>query len=81
MLTGEPDMIPLRNPFSKTVINDNDPFCNQQELLRVLLLEARSGNNNVLLAPRRSGKTSLAKRVIRDYRASGGLATLVPRNI
>ena len=69
-------MIPLRNPFSKTVINDNEPFCNQQELLRVLLLEARSGNNNVLLAPRRSGKTSLAKRVIRDYRAAGGLATL-----
>ena len=69
-------MYPLRNPFSKTVVNDDEPFCNQQELLRVLLLEARSGNNNVLLAPRRSGKTSLAKRVIRDYRATGGLATL-----
>lgn len=74
-------MIPLRNPFSKTVISDDEPFCNQLELLRVLLLEARSGNNNVLLAPRRSGKTSLAKRVIRDYRASGGLATLAEQSV
>ena len=49
-------MFPLRNPFSKTAVNDDEPFCNQQELLRVLLLEARSGNSNVLLAPRRSGK-------------------------
>lgn len=63
------------NPFSKTVIGDDEPLCNQKNLLSALMLEARSGNNNVLLAPRRSGKTSLAMRLARDYRAEGGLAT------
>jgi len=65
----------FRNPFSKTVIGDDEPLCNQKELLAALMLEARSGNNNVLLAPRRAGKTSLAMRLARDYRAEGGLAT------
>lgn len=46
MLTGEPDMIPLRNPFSKTVINDNEPFFNQLELLRVLMLELTSDESD-----------------------------------
>ncbi len=63
------------NPFSKTVIGDNEPLCNQKELLAALMLEAHSGNNNVLLAPRRAGKTSLAMRLARNYRAQGGLAT------
>jgi len=65
----------IRNPFSKTVIGDKEPLCNQKSLLAALLLEARSGNNNVLLAPRRCGKTSLAMRLARDYRTEGGLAT------
>ena len=65
----------IRNPFSKTVIGDDEPLCNQKSLLAALMLEARSGNNNVLLAPRRCGKTSLAMRLSRDYRAAGGLAT------
>lgn len=66
----------IRNPFSKTVIGDDEPLCNQKELLRALMLEARSGNNNVLLAPRRAGKTSLAMRLARDYRTEGGLAVI-----
>jgi len=65
----------VRNPFSKTVIGDDEPLCNQKNLLSALLLEARSGNNNVLLAPRRCGKTSLAMRLARDYRTEGGMAT------
>ncbi len=65
-----------KNPFSKTVIGDDEPLCNQKELLSALLLEAYSGNNNVLLAPRRAGKTSLAMRLARDYRTAGGLATI-----
>ncbi len=65
----------IRNPFSKTVIGDGEPLCNQKSLLSALMLEAHSGNNNVLLAPRRCGKTSLAMRLARDYRAEGGLAT------
>ena len=69
-------MTTIRNPFSKTVIGDDEPLCNQKKLLSALMLEARSGNNNVLLAPRRAGKTSLAMRLARDYRAEGGLATL-----
>ncbi|MBC7961568.1 MAG: ATP-binding protein [Steroidobacteraceae bacterium] len=69
-------MTTIRNPFSKTVIGDDEPLCNQKNLLSALMLEARSGNNNVLLAPRRAGKTSLAMRLARDYRAEGGLATL-----
>src|ERR1039457_6900331 len=68
-------MLTIRNPFSKTVIGDDEPLCNQKNLLSALMLEARSGNNNVLLAPRRAGKTSLAMRLARDYRAEGGLAT------
>ena len=39
-------MIPLRNPFSKTVINDNEPFFNQLELLRVLMLELTSDESD-----------------------------------
>jgi len=66
----------LRNPFSKTVIGDNEPLCNQKDLLAALTMEAHSGNNNVLLAPRRAGKTSLAMRLARDYRTAGGLATI-----
>lgn len=66
----------FRNPFSKTVIGDDEPLCNQNDMLSALLMEARSGNNNVLLAPRRSGKTSLATRLARDYRAEGGIATI-----
>lgn len=65
-----------KNPFSKTVIGDDEPLSNQKELLSALLLEAYSGNNNVLLAPRRAGKTSLAMRLARDYRTAGGLATI-----
>ncbi len=68
-------MSSIRNPFSKTVIGDHEPLCNQKNLLAALLLEARSGNNNVLLAPRRCGKTSLAMRLARDYRREDGLAT------
>jgi uncharacterized protein len=68
-------MSAIRNPFTKTVIGDDEPLCNQKNLLSALMLEAHSGNNNVLLAPRRSGKTSLAMRLVRDYRAEGGLAT------
>jgi hypothetical protein len=68
-------MSAIRNPFSKTVIGDDEPLCNQKSLLAALMLEARSGNNNVLLAPRRCGKTSLAMRLTRDYRSEGGLAT------
>ncbi len=68
-------MSAIRNPFSKTVVGDDEPLCNQKSLLAALMLEARSGNNNVLLAPRRCGKTSLAMRLARDYRAEGGLAT------
>ena len=64
-----------KNPFSKTVVGDDDPLCNQKDLLAALRMEAHSGNNNVLLAPRRAGKTSLAMRLARDYRAAGGLAT------
>ena len=71
----------FKNPFSKTVINDDEPLCNQKDLLSALMLEARSGNNNVLLAPRRSGKTSLAKRLARDYRTAGGLATIVDLDV
>jgi uncharacterized protein len=65
----------VKNPFSKTVIGDDEALCNQKDLLAGLLMEARSGNNNVLLAPRRAGKTSLAMRLARDYRTAGGLAT------
>ena len=66
----------VRNPFSKTVIGDDEPLCNQKDLLAALTMEAHSGNNNVLLAPRRAGKTSLAMRLARDYRTAGGLATI-----
>ena len=65
----------IKNPFSKTVIGDDEPLCNQKHLLAALMMEAQSGNNNVLLAPRRAGKTSLAMRLARDYRAAGGLTT------
>ena len=71
----------FKNPFSKTVINDDEPLCNQKDLLSALMLESRSCNNNVLLAPRRSGKTSLAKRLVRDYRTAGGLATIVDLDV
>jgi len=66
----------MRNPFSKTVVGDDEPLCNQKSLLLALLLEANSGNNNVLLAPRRAGKTSLAYRLAREYRAAGGLVAI-----
>ena len=61
----------VRNPFSKTIIGDNELLCNQKDLLAALTMEAHSGNNNVLLAPRRAGKTSLAMRLARDYRTAG----------
>jgi uncharacterized protein len=70
----------IKNPFSKTVIGDEDPLCNQKDLLASLLMEAFSGNNNVLLAPRRAGKTSLAMRLARDYQAQGGLAVIADLN-
>ncbi|GAM10396.1 hypothetical protein OR1_02685 [Geobacter sp. OR-1] len=66
----------MRNPFSKTVLGDKEPFCNQTEILAALMLEARSGNNNVLLAPRRAGKTTLAYRLARDYRNAGGVVSI-----
>ena len=43
-------------------------------------MEAQSGNNNVLFATRRAGKTSLAMRLGRNYRAAGGLATFTDLN-
>ena len=52
-----------KNPFRSKVISTEEPFCNRVKEIETLTNSALSGNNIVLIGPRRHGKTSLVKRV------------------
>jgi hypothetical protein len=60
-----------RNPFRSKVIATDAPFCNRLNELEYLTNSALSGNNIVLIGPRRHGKTSLVKRVQKALELQG----------
>lgn len=66
----------MRNPFTLGIVRKND-FCNREKEIEDLLRYARSGDNLVLLSPRRYGKSSLIVRVLDMLEKEGFLTVYV----
>src|SRR5438445_4362996 len=62
---------PLSNPFRFGRIVSGDAFTDREDDLRVLERELRGGQNILIEAPRRFGKTSLILEVKRRLEAAG----------
>ena len=69
-----------RNPFRSKVIDTNEPFCNRGKEIEYLINSALSGNNIVIIGPRRHGKTSLVKRVQKELESKGVITLLADFN-
>jgi hypothetical protein len=69
-----------RNPFRSRVIDTNEPFCNRVSEMEYLINSAFSGNNIVVIGPRRHGKTSLVKRVQKNLESQGVITLLADFN-
>ena len=63
------------NPFNFKTLPVDAPFCNRVKEIATLVNAAKSGNDVVLYAPRRYGKTSLVKRAQKEL-AEQGFATV-----
>jgi len=63
------------NPFNFKTLSVDAPFCNRVNERTALVHAAQSGNDVVLYAPRRFGKTSLVKRAQQEL-AGQGFVTL-----
>ncbi|MDA8417111.1 MAG: ATP-binding protein [Betaproteobacteria bacterium] len=59
------------NPFNFKTLSVEAPFCNRVKEKTTLIHAAESGNDVVLYAPRRYGKTSLVKRAQQDLAEKG----------
>ncbi|GAB7082385.1 ATP-binding protein [Megalodesulfovibrio paquesii] len=60
-----------RNPFSLEALDPGQRLCDREQELQDLLHHARQHTNVVLYAPRRTGKTSLARRVEHELQREG----------
>jgi len=67
----------LRNPFvyGETVSGDN--FCDRSVETKELVTDVKNGQNVIIFSPRRYGKTSLIKQVLRKVKAQGILTFYV----
>ena len=61
----------MKNPFvyGETVSGDN--FCNRKKDIKELSEDIKNGQNIIIFSPRRYGKTSLIKEVLRKTKAKG----------
>ncbi len=61
----------MKNPFvyGETVSGDN--FCNRKKDIKELSEDIKNGQNIIIFSPRRYGKTSLIKEVLRKTKATG----------
>ncbi len=66
-------MEPTSNPFAFGALALDDAFVDREEELAALLADLRSGQDVVLLAPRRYGKSSLALRAVQVAAGEGTL--------
>jgi len=67
----------LKNPFvyGETVSGDN--FCDRSLETKELVTDVKNGQNVIIFSPRRYGKTSLIKQVLRKVKAQGTLTFYV----
>jgi len=65
------------NPFNFKTLSVEAPFCNRVKEIATLVNAAKSGNDVVLYAPRRYGKTSLVKRAQKELADQGFVAVFV----
>jgi hypothetical protein len=75
MTAGE--VICMRNPFTIGIIDDDHHFCNRIKEKDELKRYAMSGENVVMLSPRRLGKSSLVGRVQKNLANEGFLTIYV----
>lgn len=61
----------MQNPFIYGQEVSGEIFCNRREEIKELLSDIRSGQNVIIYSPRRYGKTSLIKEVLRKARKEG----------
>lgn len=66
----------MQNPFTIGIAKNED-FCNRQQELADLVNYAKNGQNVVLYAPRRYGKSSLVRQVLRELETAGFLTVYV----
>ena len=57
----------LENPFPEYGYFGAEYFCDREQETQTLIEALRNGGNITLIAPRRIGKTSLVKKVMRKY--------------
>ncbi len=67
----------MKNPFvyGETVSGDN--FCDRSLETKELVTDVKNGQNVIIFSPRRYGKTSLIKQVLRKVKAQGTLTFYV----
>ena len=65
------------NPFNFKTLSVDAPFCNRVKEIATLVNTAKSGNDVVLYAPRRYGKTSLVKRAQKELADQGYVTVFV----
>ena len=65
------------NPFNFKTLSVDVPFCNRAKEIASLVNAARSGNDVVLYAPRRYGKTSLIRRAQKELAEQGFVTVFV----
>lgn len=61
----------MRNPFAFGEEVSGDLFCNRKKEIKEILEHIQSGQNIILYSPRRYGKTSLIKEVLRRAEGKG----------
>ncbi len=66
----------MQNPFTLGIAQGDD-FCDRVKETRELIRHAENGNNVVLFSPRRYGKSSLTKKVLRELEKKGFLTAYI----
>ncbi|MCK4312273.1 MAG: ATP-binding protein [Candidatus Cloacimonetes bacterium] len=61
----------MKNPFIYGKIVTDENFCNRKEEINELIRAIRNGQNVILFSPRRYGKTSLIKEVLKRVKKNG----------
>lgn len=67
----------MKNPFSIAIVQDEESFCNRVKERAELIRHAKNSSNVVIWAPRRYGKSSLVKLVLKDLQNKKFLTSYV----
>lgn len=67
----------MKNPFVYGEEVSGDAFCNREDEITELVKDIENGENIIIFSPRRYGKTSLIKEVIRVFQNRSFLAVYI----